>query len=39
VQNPWPGRKVKLAGRETLTGERFTFNTKPGEIIELNPEE
>jgi hypothetical protein len=26
---------VKLAGRETLAGDRFTFKTKPGEIIEL----
>jgi len=38
VQNPWPGQKVKLTGRETLTGERFTFKTKPGEIIKLKPE-
>ena len=38
VQNPWPGRKVSLAGRETLTGERFTFKTRPEEIIEFKPE-
>ena len=38
VQNPWPGRKVSLAGRETLTGERFTFKTTPEEIIEFKPE-
>ena len=37
VQNPWPGQKVKLAGRETLTGDRFTFKTGNGEIIELEP--
>ncbi len=38
VQNPWPGRKVKLSGREVLTGERFTFKTKPGATIALVPE-
>jgi hypothetical protein len=39
VQNPWPGKKVKLAGRETLAGDRFTFKTKPGETIALAPAE
>ena len=38
VQNPWPGKKVSISGRKTLTGERFTFKTKPGEIIELQPQ-
>ena len=38
VENPWPGNSVKLAGRETLTGDRFTFKMKPGETIELQPE-
>jgi hypothetical protein len=38
VQNPWPGRKVKRAGRETLEGERFTFKTTPGETLGLAPE-
>jgi alpha-L-fucosidase 2 len=38
VLNPWPGRKVLLAGRETLSGERFTFRTKHEELIELAPE-
>jgi hypothetical protein len=35
VQNPWSGKRVRLAGRETLTGDRFTFKTRPGETIEL----
>ena len=39
VQNPWPGRKANLAGRGTLAGDRFTFATKPGETLELKPEE
>ena len=38
VQNPWPGKKVILAGRETLAGERFTFKTQPEETIALAPE-
>ena len=38
VQNPWPGRKVKLVGRETLTGDQLEFKTRQGEIIELTPE-
>jgi hypothetical protein len=38
VQNPWPGKKVKLAGRETLAGERFTVKTTPNETIEMRPE-
>jgi len=30
--------RVKLAGRETLAGERVTFKTKTGEAVELRPE-
>jgi hypothetical protein len=37
VQNPWPGRRVSIAGRETVDGERFTFRTKPGEVVVLQP--
>jgi hypothetical protein len=42
VQNPWPSRKVRRLAdgvpAETLSGERFTFPTQPGQTIELNPE-
>lgn len=29
------GKKVTLVGRETLSGDWFTFKTKPGETVEL----
>jgi alpha-L-fucosidase 2 len=39
VQNPWPGRKVRLHRHgnvaELVSGERFTFKTDGGESIEL----
>jgi alpha-L-fucosidase 2 len=38
VQNPWPGKKVTISGRKPLEGARFTFKTKPGEIMELRPQ-
>ena len=38
LQNPWPGRKVMLAGRESLSGDRISFPTRPGETLELKPE-
>ncbi len=43
VQNPWPGKKVRIIRsgirlfRETAQGTRFTFKTKPGEVVELQP--
>lgn len=37
VLNPWPGKKVQLEGREVVSGERFTFKTKTGEVIKLCP--
>jgi alpha-L-fucosidase 2 len=40
LQNPWPGKSLVLArnGRvaETLTGERVTFQTSPGEHISIS---
>ena len=40
VLNPWPGQAVRVrrAGGEelTVTGERFTLTTAPGERIELS---
>lgn len=42
VQNPWPGRRVQLAingnRTQTLDGERLSFDTKPGDQIELIPD-
>ena len=38
VVNPWPGRTVKVAGRETLSGDRFTFKTGIGETVTLVPQ-
>jgi len=42
VENPWPGRPVKLMRNGTkiasLTGERLTFQTAPEESFELRPE-
>ena len=38
VQNPWPGRRVRLAGRGILSGDRFTIKTKPEETLHLAPE-
>ena len=38
VVNPWPGRTVKVAGRETLSGDRFTFKTGIGETVTLEPQ-
>ncbi len=42
VQNPWPGTRVQLIvnGKpiKTLDGERLSFNTSPGDRIELLPE-
>jgi len=39
--NPWPGRKVKIhrgdGGAETISGERFTFDTAAGETVLLGP--
>jgi alpha-L-fucosidase 2 len=39
VRNPWPGKSVTLrrSGRkaETLSGERFSFKTTPGETLQL----
>ena len=41
VQNPWPGRAVRLSRRgaaaETLSGARFTFTTAAGEVLGLAP--
>jgi alpha-L-fucosidase 2 len=37
--NPWPGRKVVLSREkkvETLSGDRFTFKTKAGEMVQLS---
>ncbi len=47
VQNPWPGKKVRLTRNgkrvgifgETMRGERFTFATTAGETIVLAPVE
>lgn len=47
VQNPWPGKKVRLIRNdkrgglfgETKQGERFTFVTTSGETIALSPVE
>ena len=38
VVNPWPGKTVKVAGRETLSGDRFTFKTGLGETVTLEPQ-
>jgi hypothetical protein len=39
VQNPWPGRKVRLVrggkAAKLVTGDRFSFPTSVGESIEL----
>lgn len=41
VQNPWPGRKVRLVrsgkAAELAAGACFNFRTAAGEIIELEP--
>jgi hypothetical protein len=40
VQNPWPGQKIKLLRDgemdKVLTGEILTFETAPGETLELH---
>ena len=42
VQNPWPGRKLRLVRNgmpaEATTGDRFTFKTAANETIELRPQ-
>ena len=38
VVNPWPGKTVKVAGRESLNGDRFTFKTGIGETVTLEPQ-
>jgi alpha-L-fucosidase 2 len=43
VQNPWPGKSVRIvrngsvSGEIASTGDRFTFKTTPGEKIILEP--
>jgi hypothetical protein len=41
VQNPWPGKSVRLIRNaqpgELLSGDRFNFKTKAGEIFGLQP--
>lgn len=41
VQNPWPGRAVRLVRsgghEEVVNGDRFTFKTSPGESLALSP--
>jgi alpha-L-fucosidase 2 len=43
VQNPWPGRSIRLVRNtkpaEIASGSRITFKTTAGEAIELLPEE
>ena len=43
MQNPWPGKAVRVTRNgvesETLTGERFSLKTSPGEVIPLAPAE
>ena len=40
VLNPWPGRAVTLTRSaqpaETVTGDRFTFKTRPDETVNLH---
>jgi hypothetical protein len=38
VHNPWPGKTVRLSNSQTFQGARFTFQTKPGQTIELEPQ-
>ena len=42
LANPWPGNPVSLTRNghkaESLTGARFTFQTAPGEAIEITSE-
>ena len=38
VRNPWPGNKVRLSGREVISGDRLTFKTHAGETIKLTNE-
>ncbi len=39
--NPWPGKKITLFRNwkkgETISGERISFKTSPGETIEIKP--
>jgi hypothetical protein len=41
IVNPWPGKRVVVYRRgakaETLSGNRFTFETTAGEDIQLGP--
>ncbi|MRG44740.1 trehalose hydrolase [Chitinophaga sp. SYP-B3965] len=42
MENPWPGKAVKLTrnnkpASSTLTGRAFTFNTSKNELIQLSP--
>ncbi|MCX6880399.1 MAG: hypothetical protein NTW21_42325 [Verrucomicrobia bacterium] len=43
VENPWPGRKIRLLRNaqpaETVGGDRVTFKTTAGEKIELTPQD
>jgi alpha-L-fucosidase 2 len=42
MQNPWPGKTVRLVRNgkpaESVAGERFTLGTTAGEVIEFKPE-
>ena len=42
VQNPWPGKSVRMVRNgklaETVSGKRFTLKTIPGEKLELRPQ-
>lgn len=40
LQNPWPGRRVGIAGHpESFEGARFTIKTHAGEVLEIHPAE